>query len=298
MTPRGAGAMAGRVLIVAGSDSGGGAGIQADIKTVTALGAYAMTAVTALTAQNTRGVFAIHDVPADFVAEQMRVVLSDIGADCVKVGMLHRPDVIAAVCDVLEAEAEAARIEIARRLLALDAVEASGQETGRAASAKTVMIGVAGCLPLLALGLYLVYGSPNLPDQPLASRLQDPASSDNPQALVARVEARLRAHPEEGDGWEVIAPVYMAWRRYNDAPSSWAYKYGPDLFEDVAPHHWMGKRRSVYCVDFSVGGRSEQRFAGDDESHCQLAALRVPEWRVVHDDGDDWDIGEPGPSGE
>ncbi len=107
MTPRGAGAMAGRVLIVAGSDSGGGAGIQADIKTVTALGGYAMTAVTALTAQNTQGVFSIHDVPADFVAEQMRVVLSDIGADCVKVGMLHRPDVIEAVCEVLEAEARA-----------------------------------------------------------------------------------------------------------------------------------------------------------------------------------------------
>ena len=107
MTPPGAGAMAGRVLIVAGSDSGGGAGIQADIKTVTALGGYAMTAVTALTAQDTRGVFSIHDVPADFVAEQMRVVLSDIGADCVKVGMLHRPDVIEAVCEVLEAEARA-----------------------------------------------------------------------------------------------------------------------------------------------------------------------------------------------
>ena len=107
MTPRGAGAMTGRVLIVAGSDSGGGAGIQADIKTVTALGGYAMTAVTALTAQNTRGVFSIHDVPADFVAEQMRVVLSDIGADCVKVGMLHTPDVIEAVCEVLEAEARA-----------------------------------------------------------------------------------------------------------------------------------------------------------------------------------------------
>ena len=107
MTPRGAGAMTGRVLIVAGSDSGGGAGIQADIKTVTALGGYAMTAVTALTAQNTRGVFSIHDVPADFVAEQMRVVLSDIGADCVKVGMLHTPEVIEAVCEVLEAEARA-----------------------------------------------------------------------------------------------------------------------------------------------------------------------------------------------
>jgi hydroxymethylpyrimidine/phosphomethylpyrimidine kinase len=97
--------MRGRVLIVAGSDSGGGAGIQADIKAVTALGGYAMTALTALTAQNTEGVFAIHEVPPDFVARQMRVVLDDLGADCVKIGMLHRPEIIEAVCEVLDAEA-------------------------------------------------------------------------------------------------------------------------------------------------------------------------------------------------
>jgi hydroxymethylpyrimidine/phosphomethylpyrimidine kinase len=93
--------MHGRVLIVAGSDSGGGAGIQADIKTVTALGGYAMTAITALTAQTTEGVFGIHDVPPDFVAEQIRLVLSDLGADCIKIGMLHRLDIIEAVCTVL-----------------------------------------------------------------------------------------------------------------------------------------------------------------------------------------------------
>ena len=93
--------MYGRVLIVAGSDSGGGAGIQADIKTVTALGGYAMTAITALTAQTTEGVFNIHEVPAAFVAEQMRLVLADLGADCIKIGMLHRPDIIEAVCTVL-----------------------------------------------------------------------------------------------------------------------------------------------------------------------------------------------------
>ncbi len=89
--------MKGRVLVVAGSDSSGGAGVQADIKTVTALGGYAMTAITALTAQNTEGVFGIHDVPTDFVAEQMRLVLSDIGADAVKVGMLHKPEIIETV---------------------------------------------------------------------------------------------------------------------------------------------------------------------------------------------------------
>ena len=94
--------MKGRVLIVAGSDSGGGAGIQADIKTVTALGGYAATAITALTAQDTLTVHAIHEVPPEFVALQMQVVLQDIGADAVKTGMLHRPAVVEAVADALE----------------------------------------------------------------------------------------------------------------------------------------------------------------------------------------------------
>ena len=72
--------MKGRVLIVAGSDSGGGAGIQADIKTTTALGGYAMTAITAITVQNTLGVFGVHEVPPAIVADQIRVVMDDIGA--------------------------------------------------------------------------------------------------------------------------------------------------------------------------------------------------------------------------
>src|ERR1700756_737976 len=84
----------GRVLIVAGSDSGGGAGIQADIKTVTALGGYAATAITALTAQNTLGGLGVLPVPPDFVRQQMMLVLDDIGADALKTGMLHNAAVI------------------------------------------------------------------------------------------------------------------------------------------------------------------------------------------------------------
>ncbi len=91
--------MKGRVLVVAGSDSGGGAGIQADIKTITALDAYAMTAITALTAQDTIGVAGIHDVPPYFVAQQINVVLADLGADAIKTGMLHTPDVIDSVVE-------------------------------------------------------------------------------------------------------------------------------------------------------------------------------------------------------
>lgn len=92
----------GRVLTIAGSDSGGGAGIQADIKTVTALGGYASSAITALTAQNTMGVYNIHEVPADFVAEQVDLVLSDIGADVIKTGMLYSYQIIEAIDYVLQ----------------------------------------------------------------------------------------------------------------------------------------------------------------------------------------------------
>lgn len=93
----------GRVLIIAGSDSGGGAGIQADVKAVTCLGGFAMTAITALTAQNTRGVFGIHAVPEAFVREQMKVVLEDLGADCIKIGMLATASIIDTVAEALDA---------------------------------------------------------------------------------------------------------------------------------------------------------------------------------------------------
>ncbi len=83
-----------RILTIAGSDSGGGAGIQADLKTFAALGCYGMTAITAITAQNTLGVTAIHGVPPDILKAQLQAVLDDIGVDAVKIGMLHSPDVV------------------------------------------------------------------------------------------------------------------------------------------------------------------------------------------------------------
>lgn len=89
--------MKGRVLICAGSDSGGGAGIQADIKAVTGLGGFAMTAITALTAQNTEGVHDVYDVHEEFIQKQIEVVLKDLGADCIKTGMLHSIPVIETV---------------------------------------------------------------------------------------------------------------------------------------------------------------------------------------------------------
>lgn len=92
----------GRVLIIAGSDSGGGAGIQADIKTVTALGGYATTAITAITVQNTLGVSAVHPIAADVVEAQGRAVLDDLGADAIKTGMLGELAVVEAVARLLD----------------------------------------------------------------------------------------------------------------------------------------------------------------------------------------------------
>ena len=122
---------------------------------------------------------------------------------------------------IAEPEAKAARIEIGRRLLATDEHERAATRKPPETPSRLVMIAVAAALPALALGLYLVYGSPRLPGQPLAARLQDPASDKNIEALVARVEARLREHPEEGEGWDVIAPVYLASRRYTDAAEAY-----------------------------------------------------------------------------
>ncbi len=124
--------MKGRVLIIAGSDSGGGAGIQADIKAVTCLDAFAMTAVTALTAQNTQGVANVLPVPPAFIREQIDVVVSDLGVDAVKTGMLHDVPVIEAVAEAIAALDPAMPVVVdpvmvakgGQRLLAQNAVSA------------------------------------------------------------------------------------------------------------------------------------------------------------------------------
>jgi hydroxymethylpyrimidine/phosphomethylpyrimidine kinase len=121
-----------RILIAAGSDSGGGAGIQADIKTVTALGGYAATAITALTAQNTQGVFGVVGVEPVFIRQQMELVLDDIGADAIKTGMLHDAAVIVVIADVVAKKAAAVPLVVdpvmvakgGARLIAEDAIGA------------------------------------------------------------------------------------------------------------------------------------------------------------------------------
>ncbi|HEX8469857.1 MAG TPA: bifunctional hydroxymethylpyrimidine kinase/phosphomethylpyrimidine kinase [Brevundimonas sp.] len=120
----------GRVLIVAGSDSGGGAGIQADIKAVTMMGAYAATAITAITVQNTLGVHGVFPLPLDLIEQQARAVLDDIGADAIKTGMLGTVEVVERVAAILDTSHAAVVVDpvmVAKggaSLLASDAIEA------------------------------------------------------------------------------------------------------------------------------------------------------------------------------
>jgi hydroxymethylpyrimidine/phosphomethylpyrimidine kinase len=100
------------VLVIAGSDSGGGAGIQADIKTISMLDAYAATAITALTAQNTEGVFGVLPISPEFIRQQIEVVLDDIGADVIKTGMLHDAAVIEAIVAVIQDRAAAVPVVV------------------------------------------------------------------------------------------------------------------------------------------------------------------------------------------
>jgi hydroxymethylpyrimidine/phosphomethylpyrimidine kinase len=119
----------GRVLIIAGSDSGGGAGVQGDIKTVTALGGYAATAITAITVQNTLGVSAVHEVPPDFVRAQIEAVIADINADVWKLGMLGSPAHVRAVAEAYLAVGAGAPIVLDPVMIAKGGATLTSDET-------------------------------------------------------------------------------------------------------------------------------------------------------------------------
>ena len=131
----------------------------------------------------------------------------------------------------------------------------------------------------------------------------------NPVCIVTSGEERSTTEPFWAGGrWRMVErvrwwerydqdkPVVIGhyWRRFSQTRTVYVDKYGPDLFDGVAPHEWMGRRKNVYCVDFSVGGRYAQRQGNAPTSACSLAALRAPEWQVMHDDGSAWSIGAPG----
>lgn len=124
-----------------------------------------------------------------------------------------------------DAEAKAARLEISRRLLAraglADAVETPRQPRPASGAARAALVSATVGVPLIALTLYLIQGSPTVPGHPYAQRMTFPAEDATIADLVARVEARLQAHPEDGQGWDVIAPVYMRQGRFMEAAQAY-----------------------------------------------------------------------------
>lgn len=165
-------------VTIAGSDSGGGAGIQADLKTFSALGVYGASVVTALTAQNTHGVTGIHDVPPDFIAAQMDAVFSDLEVDAVKIGMLSRPEVIETVAFGLD------RHRISTVVLDPVMVAASGDRLLVPEAVETLRA------MLLRRALLI---TPNIPE---AAALLDMAPASSPAEMRAQAERLMAFGPK------------------------------------------------------------------------------------------------------
>lgn len=156
-----------KVLTIAGSDSGGGAGIQADIKTISACGCYAMSAITAITAQNTQGVLAVEAVSTGSIEKQIRAVLDDIGADAVKIGMLATPEIVERVARLLQ--------EYKPRYIVLDPVlvATSGDRlTQNSATAAILQL-------LMPLSTVI---TPNIPETEILTGLQIKSEADFEEA--------------------------------------------------------------------------------------------------------------------
>ena len=176
-----------RILIIAGSDSGGGAGIQADIKTVTVLGGHAMTAVTAITAQNTLGVTAVHPVPAELILAQIDAVVSDIGVDAVKIGMIG---------SAFAAEQVARRLEQLKQVqpalpIVFDPVMAA---TSGAPLADDATIAAFGRLMAIA-----TIATPNLPELKRLTAEEDPVAAALSLVSEHGCAVLIKGGHEEGD---------------------------------------------------------------------------------------------------
>jgi hydroxymethylpyrimidine/phosphomethylpyrimidine kinase len=238
-----------RVLSVAGSDSGGGAGIQADLKTFAALGCYGMTAITAITAQNTCGVRAVHPVPAQVLSAQLEAVVEDIGVDAVKIGMLPDLDAVQAVAQAIERHQLPAVVldpvmvsSSGTRLMQPLAIECLVRELFPKAYLITPNLDEAACL----LG-YAIEGR------------QDMARAA--QALLAMGAQRVLLKGGHLGGHEVVdllqlpeaEPVYMAAPRIQTANS---HGTGCTLSSAVAAHLALG-------IDVTQAAHAARRFVRD-----------------------------------
>jgi len=197
-----------RVLTIAGSDSGGGAGIQADLKTFSALGCYGMTAITALTAQNTQGVQAIHGVPAAFLKAQLQSVLDDIGVDAVKIGMLHAPDIVEVVAWAID------HYQLKNVVLDPVMVATSGD---RLIAEDTVSVLVRQLFPRVELVTPNLDEAALLLGRPLRQVAQLQTAADDLQAMGAKAVLLKGGHVEGNEVVDVLTETGHAPQLFNSA---------------------------------------------------------------------------------
>jgi len=213
-----------RILIIAGSDSGGGAGIQADIKTVTMLGGHAMTAITAITAQNTLGVQAVHPVPTDMVLAQIDSVVNDIGVDAIKIGMIGSAQTALAVAERLEGIAapvvlDPVMIASSGGVLADDATIESLHELMGWAFVTTPNLpeleALGGEAALTARGEMLLVKGGHAPGETITDRLV------GPEGEIARWEgSRIHTEDTHGTGCTLASAIAMGLGQGLDLPDA------------------------------------------------------------------------------
>jgi len=189
-----------KVLTIAGSDSGGGAGVQADIKAISATGSYAASAITAITVQNTKGVFDVFPVPPSLVQGQIEAVLSDIGADAIKIGMLHNSELIRGIAETLD------KFHITNIVLDPVMVSTSGHRLIEEEAVRTLQETLIPCARII---------TPNVPEAEILSGEKINSIKDFPRiarklSLGSRVSVLMKAGHLEDDPEEVVDILYNA----------------------------------------------------------------------------------------
>jgi hydroxymethylpyrimidine/phosphomethylpyrimidine kinase len=247
-----------RVLSIAGSDSGGGAGVQADLKAFAACGAHGMTAITAITAQNTLGVRAIHPIPPEIIVAQVRAVVEDIGADAVKIGMLGFPETVSAVAQALALLPDGVPIVIDPVMVA---------ESGASlldSAARTALVEM-----LLPLATVL---TPNLPEARSLAALA-PAGSAAGACEDLDGEALARAV-------HALGPDYVVVTGGHRNVASDLFFDGRELVEIDGPRHPDGAAHGSGCTHASV---LAARLAwGDDPLTAARVAKEMASAAIAH----------------
>ncbi len=240
-----------RVLVIAGSDSGGGAGIQADIKAITMLGGHAMTAITAITAQNTTGVSGVHPVPAEMVLAQIDAVLADLGVDAVKIGMIGS----AFVAEQVARRLEALKAERPELPIVFDPVMIATSGAALADDATTAAFG-----RLMDVATVV---TPNLPELARLSRAEDPVASALRLVGEHGCAVLIKGGHEEG---EALADALIE----TDNMTSWQ---GQRI--DTTSTHGTGCTLASAIATFLAQGRASPRRSSAREPCPRCAPCRA-----------------------